>query len=293
MTFGFPILPCSSAFSVGSSAATAVRVGAVQLPQLFGGKRDGAAVVGRIITTFPSRSVAVAALHAESRPNNNDTEDEEEESSQDDKKSEPLTLEKVASMIEVSFVNGVMKLSQGFVDVLKLFIAAVLTGYGLTIPVSKLIDAVVACPTQSANRPLMPEEQDLQTQWIKLVYYICQTVEYRKVIVQDAASSLLPDDDVNYAVQDIYKKIFPKLQEMHAEGNETGPKFQAQAFLDKNAEYLQIDNISINNNNNPMEKALLLQNVRVMWMTLTVMEEEKLCLTDQEAPAPPIPNELA
>ena len=51
---------------------------------------------------------------------------------------EELTPEIIAEMIEVSFLNSCLQLSQGYVDVLKLFIVAVKSGHELSIPLSEL-----------------------------------------------------------------------------------------------------------------------------------------------------------
>ena len=201
---------------------------------------------------------------------------------------ETLTVESVASMIEVSFVEGVMQLAQGYVETAKLFIAAVLTGYGMSLPVEDLIEQVKACPNQSANRPLMKEEEDLRSTWIKLVYLTANHVQYRQAVVQDKPllGSLLDDDNDDNVDWKVYLSILPRLREKHAEGNETGPRFQAQETLTQNADILPTTQ-------DAMQKALLLQNLRLLWITLTVMEEEKLCISsDQDPPAPPIPNQL-
>lgn len=204
---------------------------------------------------------------------------------------EPLTVENVASMIEVSFVEGVMQLAQGYVETAKLFVAAVLTGYGMTLPLDELIEQVKACPNQSANRPLMKEEEDLRSIWIKLVYLTANHVQYRKAVVQDTPllKSLFDndnDDDNDSVDWKVYQSMLPRLLEKHSEGNETGPRFQAQEILTQNAHFLPATQ-------DAMQKALLLQNLRLIWITLTVMEEEKLCISsDQDPPAPPIPNQL-
>eukprot|EP00977_Amphora_coffeiformis_P011599 scaffold2782_cov182-Amphora_coffeaeformis.AAC.29 len=197
-------------------------------------------------------------------------------------KKEPLTPEKIAAMIEVSFIEGCMQLAQGYVDTLKLFIAAVLTAYGVTLPVNRLIDLVQECPTQSANRPLMQEEEDLRTTWIKLVYLTAHDVQYRQAIVRDAEIWTNRDEDDKLT---ICKAMLPRLRKRHAEGNETGPRFQAQEIMSENMDILG------DATKDPMQKALLLQNLRVIWMVLTVMEEEKLA-ANRDPPAPPIPNKL-
>lgn len=200
-------------------------------------------------------------------------------------KVERLSKENLASMLEKAFVEGVMQLSQGYVETLKLFIAAALTGYGMSIPLKNLLDLVEFCPAQSANRPLMEEEEDLRATWIKLVYTIAQNVEYRSTVVKDA--QLIEETDIDDSTTwNAYRTILPRLREKHEEGNETGPKFNADQILQENAALLSPLT------QEPFQKALLLQNLRVMWITLTVIEEEKLCLSDQEPPAPPIPNKL-
>jgi riboflavin kinase len=183
-------------------------------------------------------------------------------------------------------VEGVMQISQGYVETIKLFIAAVLTGYGLSIPLKDLLDLVKMCPAQSANRPLMKEEEDLRATWVTMVYLIAQHVQYRNGVVKDAHllidSNLLNDDS---EVWTVYKSVLPRLQELHGEGNETGPRFNAEKVIEGNSDLLStlLDD--------SYQKALVLQNLRVMWITLTVLEEEKLCL-DQKPPVPPIPNQL-
>ena len=174
-----------------------------------------------------------------------------------------------------------MQLAQGYVDTLKLFIAAVLTAYGVTLPINNLIDLLQECPNQSANRPLMQEEEDLRTIWIELVYLTAQDVQYRQTIVQDAEMWPHEQDDA----LTIYKAMLPRLRKRHAEGNETGPRFQAQEITSENMDILG------DATKDPTQKALLLQNLRVIWMTLTVMEEEKLA-ANTDPPAPPIPNKL-
>ena len=218
--------------------------------------------------------------------------DNEEKSIEKSKKEGNLTPDKVAAMIEASFVDGVMQLAQGYVDVLKLFIAATLTGYGMRMTLTDLQTAVLTCPQQSANRPLMQEEEDLRRLWIQLVYFIAKQVDYRSAVVQDA---ILFNELDEQALDPVYVSMLPCLQEMHSQGDTLGgPKFNAQSVLEKNSDLLSSSQM-----NNAMQKALLLQNLRVMWMTLTVLEEERQCMSDKQPeqqegmpPPPPIPNKL-
>ena len=103
----------------------------------------------------------------------------------DTKAEDPLTPEKVAELIEVSFVNGIIQLSQGYVDVLKLLIAAIQAGYNLGMTPGNLLDTVAECPEQTANRPLMDEEVALRTTWIQIVYLVLDHVKYKGKNLED------------------------------------------------------------------------------------------------------------
>ena len=82
----------------------------------------------------------------------------------------------VAEMLEVTFVRACMDVAKGYVDTLKLFIAAAKGGYvgGTTIPALELELSMVE--TQTAGRPLMEEEVELRRLWICLVYLTLQEV---------------------------------------------------------------------------------------------------------------------
>ena len=110
-------------------------------------------------------------------------------------------------MIEVSFVNEVMQLSQGYVDVLKLFIVAVQSGYSPEIPPTKLQKIVDQCPVQSANRPLMPEEIELRKTWMHIVYLVLDFVEYQGKSIADFSESSCMDSKI----EDLNGKCVPIL----------------------------------------------------------------------------------
>ena len=147
-------------------------------------------------------------------------------------KEKELTPAKVAELIEVSFVNGVMQLAQGYVDVLKLFIAAVQAGYSLKLSPESLLEAVDACPEQSANRPLMDEEIKLRTTWIQVVYLVLDHVKYKDVTISDMGN--VSDTAIDLAIRDTYGQVIPRL----VQAQRDGATFEAEAMLDQCADVL-------------------------------------------------------
>ena len=199
----------------------------------------------------------------------------------------PLTPEKVAELIEVSFVKGVMQLAQGYVDVLKLFIAAVSSGYALGMTPGNLLDTVADCPEQSANRPLMDEEVTLRTTWIQVIYLVLDHVHYKDKNLgdldlvnqrQDGRS-----DAIDATVQETYAGAIPIV----LQAREDGASFEAEKILE-----LCSTALPSSGNKDPLEKAILSQSLRVIWLALTVLEEEAQCLEDKAPfkPQPQIPG---
>ena len=112
----------------------------------------------------------------------------QQQSTAETKEEKELTPPIIAEMIEVSFLNSCLQLSQGYVDVLKLFIVAVKSGHELSISLSVLNQLVEDCPVNSAGRDLMKEEKALRIEWMKVVY--------------DLLNALNPDSNVDSTTND-------------------------------------------------------------------------------------------
>lgn len=213
-------------------------------------------------------------------------------SKKNDKEEEPLTPEKVAELIEVSFVNGVMQLAQGYVDVLKLLVAAIQAGYALGMTPGNLLDTVGECPEQSANRPLMDEEVTLRTTWIQVVYLVLDHVKYKNKNLADlhlTNNHRDGDDGLDEAVRETYAGAIAIIKQ----AKEDGATFEAEKFRELCSSALP-DTSSLD----PLETAILLQSLRVIWLTFVALEEEAQCEEDkapykgqeQQKPSPsPLP----
>ena len=184
-----------------------------------------------------------------------------------------LTAATVAELLEVSFVRACMDVATGYVDTLKLFIVAAKGGYeiGATIPALSL--ALSMCETQTAGRPLMAEETDLRSLWTSLVYLTLETVEHPTSHTIELGATVPTEQREKFApfvrgVVERKKRGFTlqslKLEEMMASGAvESAPA------------------------RTPVETAILSQSLRLIFLTLVVLDEE---LPSSEPPKPFIPG---
>ena len=187
---------------------------------------------------------------------------------------EELTPAKIGEMIEVTFVNGVMQLSQGFIDVLKLFIVAVKAAYEQGIPISSLLEEVAACPVQSANRPLMDEEVALRSSWTNVVYLVLERAGH-------GTDDVAVGGTIDEAARSKYGGIVNVLADAKRKQEEEGSKADktASLTLDEIIEMGKSSGASFDglDLDNAMDKAIAQQCLKVMKTVLTVLDEERLC----------------
>ena len=203
---------------------------------------------------------------------------------------EQLTPAKIGEMIEVTFVNGVMQLSQGYIDVLKLFIVATKAAYEQGIPIASLLKEVEACPVQSANRPLMEEEAALRSSWMNVVYLVLEKVGH-------GTDDVAVGGTIDEAARRKYGAIVNALADARRKQEEEGSKSDKIASLTLDAilemgksSGMSFDGLHLDD---AMEKAIAQQCVKVMKVVFTVLDEERLCYEEGgagPAPRPPIPG---
>mmetsp|Transcript_17457 Transcript_17457/g.30068 ORF Transcript_17457/g.30068 Transcript_17457/m.30068 type:complete len:317 (+) Transcript_17457:687-1637(+) len=224
--------------------------------------------------------------------------------STDDEEKE-LTPATIAEMIEVSFLQSCLQLSQGYIDVLKLFIVAVKAGYERSLPLDELHQLVETCPVNSAGRDLMKEEKELRFEWMKVVYEMMNALN--PDLEDVSASGGLESDESNILrITEVVKAMVAIQGGLQREEETTGGKQDAtvavnnltvEQALERSSSLSKL-NESITN---PMEKAFFTNDIRVALMTFRVLEEEKVCMQDAsgrtvsasgggEAPRAPIPG---
>lgn len=221
-------------------------------------------------------SSSTHTLYAESKSNNNEKAADAEAAT--------LTPEKIGEMIEVTFVNGIMQLSQGYIDVLKLFIVACKAGYEQGLSMSDLTARVEACPVQSANRPLMAEELALRSSWMNIVYLVLQSV-----------GNGTDDVEVANTVDEYERTKFGPLVSTVADAMRTDEAKATSLSLDDAVAMGTENGLDFTglNLNDAMERAITEQCMRVIKVVFTVLEEERRCYEDGgagPAPRPPIPG---
>ena len=187
----------------------------------------------------------------------------------------PLEVEAIAELVEVAFVNACLQLASGYVDVLKLFAVAVKAGYERGMPlVPDLIGLVEACPVETANRPLMDEEAALRRTWMGLVYLTLEA--------EGHASSSNGDEggvegrganSMGSTVDAADREAYGPLIEVLAPSKGTITLDEAVAAAGDGAATLT----SLLGLDEPLKKALIMQNMRVIRQTFVALEEEALC----------------
>lgn len=207
----------------------------------------------------------------------------EENNSSTPLKKKELTLDTIVEMIEVTFVNACLQLSKGYVDVLKLFIVAVKTGFGMGLNVPEIVEKLDNFTIQSANRPLMPEEVKLRTVWINIVYMMMENFS-------EGDELNVKNSSVDVETREKYKDYINFITDWRKQQN-----FDDRDAAAMVAEF-KVDNVlneccsTTSLLTDAMEKAMLPQNLRVAVVTLTVLEEEKRCFDDKMPPQPNIPG---
>eukprot|EP00577_Skeletonema_sp_RCC1716_P017437 CAMPEP_0113414580 /NCGR_PEP_ID=MMETSP0013_2-20120614/24095_1 /TAXON_ID=2843 ORGANISM="Skeletonema costatum, Strain 1716" /NCGR_SAMPLE_ID=MMETSP0013_2 /ASSEMBLY_ACC=CAM_ASM_000158 /LENGTH=279 /DNA_ID=CAMNT_0000301451 /DNA_START=208 /DNA_END=1047 /DNA_ORIENTATION=+ /assembly_acc=CAM_ASM_000158 len=198
---------------------------------------------------------------------------------------EELTPETIAEMIEVSFIQSCLQLSQGYVDVLKLFIVAVKTGYETNLSLEELHDLVQDCPVNSAGRDLMKEELALRREWMMMVYEMMKVLKVNEN--QAAADDDAPqtDNDSQTRVAQVVESMLNLQTVLKEEDEQSGGQqdvnvalttLSVESAMEKLPSLTQLlDSIE-----NPVDKAFLTNDVRVALLTFKVLDEERVCLED-------------
>jgi hypothetical protein len=185
-----------------------------------------------------------------------------------------LSDEKIGEMIEKTFIKGCLQLATGYVDVLKLFIAATTAAYSRRLPIPYLFSVVETCPVNTANRPLSSEEIDLRSSWIKVTYLTLLTLDKMEGTISDDAFDPTSALAIPTEFVDEYLPIVEEQVSQHLGREiESSPK--------------QIDDGDLT------AKALMAYNLKIINLTLSNVKEARLAnekLVDEDAVGPPRPN---
>jgi hypothetical protein len=191
------------------------------------------------------------------------------------------TPDGIAEVLEVSFVHACMQLSSGYVDVLKMFIAAAMSSYQYGFPIDAIQKSLSECPNDTANRPLMPEEVDLRHTWYSLVYLTLLTIDH-PTVQKEAVSDSIPTK-----IRETYGLLVDRMSEMYKVDDASTISVE---------DLMKDDSIAPSTQDlSEMERAILLQSMRVATLTLVVLREaqENDPAGQSPPPKPPIKGAFA
>lgn len=167
--------------------------------------------------------------------------------------------EGLAECLECSFVHACIQLATGIVDPLKFFIATAVAAYERGFTLSALQLELSMLTTQSAGRPLMREELDLRTVWLSLVYLALGKVQH------PSEASALVGASVPADIRQKFECFVSDVVDARADGASL-PSLKLEDML-RRADADELAALST------MERAILGQAMRVVFLTITVLEE--------------------
>lgn len=258
--------------------------------------------------TLPRRSALFSTSEGESKGSSSSNVDESmpffERSGEE--KEKQLSPEAIAEMIEVSFVQSCMQLASGYVDVLKLFLAAVKAGYERGTSLDELVASVEGCGVKTAGRDLAPEEKALRNEWMEIAYRMLRELDHPSEDEGKVAEGLSDGSVAKERVQEVVEAMVRVQNKADEEEVLTGGKSNAVVSLKATTVEAAVkDDPTLSSrmeragaSGDAMEKALLTNAVRVALTVLAVLDEERVCLDDggggEDAstgvPRPPIPG---
>ena len=197
-----------------------------------------------------------------------------------------IAPETIAEMIEVSFIQSCLQLSQGYIDVLKLFIVAVKAGYERSLSLDELHALVELCPVNSAGRNLMNEEKQLRLEWMKMVYALLMEWNPNPLDVTcysgDDGNGNARISGVTEAMLSIQRTLLD--EESTSGGRQDAVVTMTNLTVDQAlAKSSSLSMLYESTANDPMERAILTNDIRVAILTFRVLEEERVCLQDKSS----------
>lgn len=188
----------------------------------------------------------------------------------------------VAEVLEVSFVHACMQLANGYVDVLKMFIATSVGAYESGFSIDSILEELELTSSNTANRPLMDEEKNLRRDWFCVVYLTLSAMKHTSIksptlpLAVNVAKHSIPDD-----IKQRYGKLIERVGENYR--NDKYSSLSVEKLMDDS----NTDELS------QLEKAIILQSLKVATLTPIVVQESLEALgggnTTPDALKPPTP----
>eukprot|EP00539_Tryblionella_compressa_P015016 CAMPEP_0178839296 /NCGR_PEP_ID=MMETSP0746-20121128/13790_1 /TAXON_ID=913974 /ORGANISM="Nitzschia punctata, Strain CCMP561" /LENGTH=240 /DNA_ID=CAMNT_0020502339 /DNA_START=11 /DNA_END=733 /DNA_ORIENTATION=+ len=178
----------------------------------------------------------------------------------------------IAELLEVSFVQACIQLASGYVDILKMFIAASVAAYenGFSIPTMQ--QELQNCQRNTANRPLLPEEITLRNNWLSIVYLTLAAMNHIGSPHDDKAAASSVPTEIRQQYQDLVKRVGDAYQKGQASLLSVEDLLAA---TDSNTTTTTTTTTTKKDPRSELETAILAQSLRVAILTPIVVQEEK------------------
>jgi len=211
-------------------------------------------------------------------------------SPENDEEEEGVTPETVAELVEVSFLNACLQLSSGYVDVLKLFIVACKSGYDLDLSLESLHQLVLDCPVNSAGRDLLKEEIDLRREWMVVVYTLLNELLDVRVEFGEVGCDEISSKRVETVVQSLLSIQKQLSQEEEASGGKINAISKLTSLTVDQVLEMSSDLSQLQSACDQIQKAFLMNDIRVAVLTFKVLEEERICTEDSATSSNAVPR---
>jgi len=187
-----------------------------------------------------------------------------------------LNDEKIAEMIEVTFIKACLQLATGYVDVLKLFLAATNSAYDRKISLPDLIKSVNDCPLNTANRDLSPQEIEVRSTWMTVSYLTLEAIDRLEDTQDEDYLKSLDALDIPGDVRDTYGTTVEEIvRKEFGLGGESSSDADALSSSD------------------PQTAALIAYNKKIISLTISNVKEARLAneaVIKEDDVGPPRPN---
>ena len=195
-----------------------------------------------------------------------------------------------------------MELRTGHVDVLKCFIASCMAGYECHFTLPQLLESleIVEQTTQTANRPLLTEEVQLRTTWISLVYLTLSKINHSlrggkiqkgQDNEQETKSQSRLFESIPESVRKDYETIVDQAATtyLNSINNDTDNDDGTMGTILSMEELRSLDAADAGALSSDAERAIRLQSIRIIPLTLQVRREAAEAAESDRQPNPPTP----
>jgi len=161
----------------------------------------------------------------------------------------------VAEAIEKAFIAACSRTDLDYQETLRQFIRPVITAYEKGFNMPALLLEVSTVDKPSIERPLMPDEAELRTIWMSLIFLTLQTVGWPQL--RESPSQL------SISFEEKFSPFVANVVEAHRRGFDLR-RLKLEEMISRTGS----DKVRT-----PIEQAMLQQSMRIIFLTLSILED--------------------